>query len=197
MPEGTEVRSAGGVNSTVAKLRTPQIRDKVNPQATMILIAIGANLPGPAGPPRAQGEAALARLEAAGVTIVRRSRWYESAPVPASDQPLYINGVAQVATRLAPEPLLALLHEVEAALGRRRGVLNAARTLDLDLLDHDGQLRPGPAAPILPHPRLHERAFVLKPLVEIAPDWRHPTLGRTAVKLLAALPPAADVQPLP
>jgi 2-amino-4-hydroxy-6-hydroxymethyldihydropteridine diphosphokinase len=163
----------------------------------MILIAIGANLPGLAGPPRAQGEAALARLEAAGVRIVRRSQWYESAPVPASDQPLYVNGVAQIATRLAPEPLLAALHEVEAALGRRRGVLNAARTIDLDLLDYDGQLRSGPVAPVLPHPRLHERAFVLKPLAEIAPDWRHPTLRRTAVELLAALPPAADVRPLP
>jgi 2-amino-4-hydroxy-6-hydroxymethyldihydropteridine diphosphokinase len=98
-----------------------------------------------------------------------------------------VNAVAAVGTRLAPEQLLATLHEVEAAFGRRRSLANAPRTLDLDLLDYDGRVEEG--APQLPHPRIETRAFVLVPLREVAPDWRHPLSGCSVSELIARLPP--------
>jgi 2-amino-4-hydroxy-6-hydroxymethyldihydropteridine diphosphokinase len=162
----------------------------------MILIALGANLPSPAGAPQATLAAALAALEEAGVAIVARSRWYGSEAVPRSDQPPYVNAVAAVATALDPVALLALLHRIERRFGRARGARNAARTIDLDLLAFHDCVRAGEGDPILPHPRLHERAFVLRPLAEIAPDWRHPTLGRSITELIAALPPDEDATPL-
>ncbi len=118
-----------------------------------ILIGLGANLPGRWGPPRATCEAAVAALEAEGLRVVRRSRWYESAPVPASDQPWYVNGVIAVETGLSPEALLALLHRVEARFGRERRTRNEARVIDLDLLAYGERVNDGPAPPLLPHPR--------------------------------------------
>ena len=159
----------------------------------MIVIALGANLPSPAGPPRATLEAALARLVEVEVAVVRRSSWYRTAPVPTSDQPWFVNGVAVVETARGPEALLALLLATERAFGRRRGARWAARTLDLDLIDHHGAVRAGPEPPILPHPRLGERAFVLAPLAEVAPGWRHPLSGLSAAALLARLP---DPEPI-
>lgn len=152
----------------------------------MILIGLGANLPSAAGPPAATLAAALAALEAAGVAIERCSPWYRSAPLPAGDQPWYVNAVAMARTGLGPAALLALLHRVEASFGRTRRRRNEARVLDLDLLDYDGLVRRGP--PVLPHPRLHERAFVLLPLRDVAPEWRHPIGGASVAELIAALP---------
>lgn len=165
--------------------------------AAEILIGLGANLPGPQGEPRAACEAALRALEAAGVGILRRSRWYESRPVPPSDQPWFVNGVVSVATRREPRALLALLHRIEAAFGRRRGRPNEARPLDLDLLAYGDRVAPGPEPPILPHPRLADRAFVLLPLAEVAPGWRHPVTGMTVEALIARLPPGQQARPLP
>jgi len=161
-----------------------------------IFIGLGANLPGPDGPPRATLEAALVALERAGLRLVRRSRWYESAPVPISDQPWYVNGVVEVETALGPAALLALLHTVEASFGRTRRVRNEARPLDLDLLAYGERILDGPDGPILPHPRLHERAFVLLPLAEIAPDWRHPALGEGIRTLIGRLPKDQVTRPL-
>jgi 2-amino-4-hydroxy-6-hydroxymethyldihydropteridine diphosphokinase len=161
----------------------------------MILIALGANLPSSAGAPAKTLAAALAAFEEAGVRIEKRSRWYRSAPVPASDQPDYVNAVVLVATALDPKALLALLHRIETRFGRVRGAKDAARTLDLDLLAYDDIVGDGADGPVLPHPRLHERAFVLRPLAEIAPGWRHPTLGLTALALAKNLPPVADATP--
>ena len=152
-----------------------------------IFIALGSNLPGPHGDPRAQLEAALRALATEGLRLVRCSRWYESEPVPVSDQPWFVNGVVEVETGLEPEALLALLHRVEAAFGRIRRVRNEARALDLDLLAYGERVMAG--QPELPHPRLQERAFVLLPLAEIAPAWRHPILGETAAVLAGKLPP--------
>ncbi|HXZ01319.1 MAG TPA: 2-amino-4-hydroxy-6-hydroxymethyldihydropteridine diphosphokinase [Stellaceae bacterium] len=152
----------------------------------MILLGLGANLPSIAGPPLATLAAALAVLAEAGVTVERRSPWYRTAPVPAGDQPWYVNGVAVAATPLAPAELLALLHRVEARFGRIRRTLNEARPLDLDILDYHGLVRE--AAPVLPHPRLHLRGFVLLPLRDVAPDWRHPVSGEGVTELIGRLP---------
>ena len=138
----------------------------------------------------------MPRSKAEGVHVRRRSRWYRSAPVPPSGQPDYVNGVAIVETALDPASLLALLHRIEARFGRVRGARNEARALDLDLLAYDDRVNDGADGPILPHPRLHQRAFVLRPLAELAPLWRHPRLGRTASSLAKDLLPDADAHPL-
>jgi 2-amino-4-hydroxy-6-hydroxymethyldihydropteridine diphosphokinase len=163
-----------------------------------ILIGLGANLPHAGRSPRETLEAALDRLAALGAPATLVSRWYRTPPVPASDQPDFVNGVAAIETQLGPHALLAVLHQVEAAFGRRRGVRVAARPLDLDLLGFGDRVIDEPHGLQLPHPRLHERAFVLAPLVEVAPEWRHPVLGRTARDLLGSLPPATltDVTPI-
>jgi 2-amino-4-hydroxy-6-hydroxymethyldihydropteridine diphosphokinase len=152
----------------------------------VILIGLGANLPSALGPPQATLEAALTALEKDGVAIAARSPWYRSAPVPASDQPWYVNGVASIATALDPVELLALLHQVEARIGRERRRRNEPRAVDLDILDYDGLKRA--EAPLLPHPRMHSRGFVLLPLRDVAPGWRHPVSGAGLGELIAALP---------
>jgi 2-amino-4-hydroxy-6-hydroxymethyldihydropteridine diphosphokinase len=163
----------------------------------MILIAIGANLPGPAGEtPLETCRAAAAALAALpGLRLARLSRWYRTAPMPPSGQPDYVNGVALL-EGAAPDPaaLLAWLHAIEARHGRVRGAPDAARSLDLDIIDIDGTCRDAPD-PVLPHPRAHLRAFVLAPLADVAPRWRHPRLGEPVGTLLAALP-HQGVQPL-
>jgi 2-amino-4-hydroxy-6-hydroxymethyldihydropteridine diphosphokinase len=152
-------------------------------------VGLGANLQHPSyGSPRQTLSAAIEALRAAGLDIVICSSWYESAPVPLADQPWYVNGVAAVHTDLGAGDLLAILHQIEAAFGRVRSVVNAPRVVDLDLLDHRGEIRPAAGSPILPHPRMHERGFVLLPLREIAPDWRHPVSGRGLDELIAGLP---------
>ncbi|HVA14135.1 MAG TPA: 2-amino-4-hydroxy-6-hydroxymethyldihydropteridine diphosphokinase [Stellaceae bacterium] len=161
----------------------------------MILIGLGANLPSAAGAPKRTLEAALARLEASGVRIVARSRWYRTAPVPVSDQPWFVNGIVRVETALEPAALLAVLRRIERDFGRQRTVRNAARTLDLDIIDYDGRIEDTPDL-VLPHPRLQDRAFVLLPLAEIAPHWRHPTLGKTVETLISGLPSEQKAEPL-
>jgi len=155
----------------------------------VILVAIGANLPGPGGePPLAVCRAAAAMLDALpGLRLRGLSRWYHTAPVPPSDQPDYINAVAHLEGSADPALLLAAILEIEAKAGRQRGERDAARALDLDLIDMDGLLRPAPD-PVLPHPRAHERGFVLWPLRDVAPGWVHPALHRTVDALIGALP---------
>ena len=155
----------------------------------MILVALGANLPAADGAaPLDACRAAAAALDGLlGLRLRAVSRWYESAPVPPSDQPAYVNGVARLDGEADPAALLAALHAIEARAGRRRGAPNAARTLDLDLVAMGDLVRAAPD-PVLPHPRAHLRAFVLAPLRDVAPGWRHPVLGRGAGELLAGLP---------
>lgn len=163
----------------------------------MILIGLGSNLPTAAhGGPLENCEAALSALAAAGVTVLRRSRWYESAPVPVSDQPWFVNGVVAVATERTPEDLLALCQRIERHFGRERREKNAPRTLDLDLLAWEDRVLGGKGEALaIPHPRLQERAFVLYPLAEIAPDWHHPVLGISIAGLIRRL--AKDQQAFP
>jgi 2-amino-4-hydroxy-6-hydroxymethyldihydropteridine diphosphokinase len=156
----------------------------------MILIALGANLPGPHGEtPLQTCRAALERLPSEGVDVAAVSPFYGSEAHPPGSGPDYVNAVARVETELDPAALLAALHRVEAAFGRRRGIRNAPRTLDLDLLDYDGIVSDGDGGPALPHPRLAERAFVLLPLADVAPDWRHPNSGKRVDALIRTLPP--------
>jgi 2-amino-4-hydroxy-6-hydroxymethyldihydropteridine diphosphokinase len=152
----------------------------------VILIALGANLPSPAGPPAATLRCALARLEQLGVKILCVSSLYETPAWPDPAQPDFVNAVAAVETALQPVELLTLLHGVETDLGRLRSAPNAARTLDIDLLDHEGRVMDDGVT--LPHPRIAQRSFVLVPLAEIVPHWHHPVTGQEVGELLARLP---------
>jgi 2-amino-4-hydroxy-6-hydroxymethyldihydropteridine diphosphokinase len=156
-----------------------------------IFIALGANLPSADyGSPRATLEAALSLLAREGIAILRRSSWWQTGPQPASEQPDFINGMIEVETALSPVELLAALHRVESACGRVRQQRWEARVLDLDLIDYRGEQQIGAGVtPVLPHPRLSERLFVLVPLQEIAPDWRHPDSGIALPELIAAAHP--------
>lgn len=158
----------------------------------MILIAMGSNLPSRFGGPRETLEAALARLAEKGLSVAARSPWYETAPVPVSDQPWYVNGVARIETGLDAVALLAVLHAVEAEFGRVRTIANAARCIDLDLLAYGETIRND--APILPHPRMQERAFVLLPLADVAPGWVHPVSRRSVEDMIASLPPGQGIR---
>ena len=160
----------------------------------MILIALGANVPSPAGQPADTLLAALRELGQRGITVEKQSGFYKNPAWPDPRDPPFINAVARVQTELPPAALLALLHEVETQFGRTRHVPNAPRTLDLDLLDYDGAVQSGPLS--LPHPRMQDRAFVLVPLRDVAPDWSHPVTGDTVSELIAALPPA-EIERLP
>jgi 2-amino-4-hydroxy-6-hydroxymethyldihydropteridine diphosphokinase len=159
----------------------------------MKLIALGANLPSSTGDPAATLEAALSAIAGRGVAVEQVSRFYRTEAWPDPSDPPYVNAVARVCTDLPPKELLALLHEVEEQFGRRRGAKNAPRTLDLDLIDYDGRVEHGD--PELPHPRAAERAFVLLPLSDIAPVWKHPVNGRLVSELIGDLP-VAKIEPV-
>lgn len=176
------------------------------------LVAFGANLPQNEHPPKETVRAALDALAEAGFAPIVTSSIYVTPCFPAGAGPDYVNAVAQInGASQRPEAILDVLHKIEARFGRTRENRWAGRTLDLDLiamgdlvlpdaqthrrwreLAPEDQARQAPDQLILPHPRLQDRAFVLVPLCDVAPDWRHPVLGLTARALLAALP-AADV----
>ncbi len=152
-----------------------------------ILIALGANLPSPAGLPPDTLKAALAALTEAGVTIVRASSFLQTPAWPDPGDPPFTNLAASVKTSLQPLALLELLHRIENMFARVRTRPNAPRSLDLDLLAYGDLVLTGPGLE-LPHPRLAGRRFVLEPLAEIVPGWRHPVTGLTPGEMLEKLP---------
>jgi len=152
----------------------------------MIVIALGASLASPAGPPARTIEAALRELARNGVKIEAVSALYKTPAWPDPSDPPFDNAVTRVDTAHSPTELMDILHKIESLYGRTRGARNAPRTLDLDLIDYHGRVEEGP--PALPHPRMAERAFVLIPLSDVAPEWRHPASGRSVGELIAALP---------
>ncbi len=162
----------------------------------MILIGLGANVSSAVGGPAETLTAALSLFEARGLPVVARSRWYRSAPVPVSDQPWFVNAVVATATTLAPRELLAELHRIEGHFGRHRRTRNEPRPIDLDLLAYHDVIAAGGEGPDLPHPRLGDRAFVLLPLGEIAPGWRHPQSGLSVDDLIARLPLGQTAEPM-
>lgn len=160
----------------------------------MIFIGLGANLPTEQyGPPRATLGGALHVLTEAGIRVVRRAPWYESAPVPVSDDPWYVNGVAEVETQLNPHQLIRKLLEIESGAGRARGVVNAPRVLDLDLLAYDQIITAGDGEggidATVPHPRMTTRAFVMLPLNDLDPEWIHPESRLGIREIISRLPP--------
>ncbi len=152
----------------------------------MILIALGANLPFAAAAPEQTLRTSLGLLSNNGAKVISVSRFFMTPAWPDPSDPPYVNAVAMVATSLAPAAMMGLMHDIESRLGRVRGERNAPRCLDLDLLDYGGQVDAGP--PILPHPRIENRGFVLIPLADVAPGWVHPKSGRSVCDLIAALP---------
>ncbi len=156
-----------------------------------VFLALGANLASGIGTPQRTLEEALTRISGADVGVLRVSPWYETRPMHGADQPRYVNGVAELGTHFDPACLLDLLHRIETSLGRERRERWASRTVDLDIVDFRGVVRSGPP-PVLPHPGARERLFVLLPLKDVAPDWRHPGSGEPIDDLIKALPRTPD-----
>ena len=159
-----------------------------------VIVALGCNDKGPWRDCREALEAALARFRAEGIDVLRRSSWWRSAAWPDPADPPFLNGVVIVRTDHDPHALMAALGRIEEAFGRRRGLRNAPRTLDLDLIAC-GRLSGDLDGLILPHPRAAERKFVMGPLAEIAPDWVHPG-GGTAKQLAGQATVGRDAAPV-
>jgi len=159
-----------------------------------VIVALGSNLKGSYPSLEALLEAALERFGAEGLHVVARSSWWKSAAWPDPTEPDYRNGVAVVETRLNPNDVLLALRRIERAFGRERGRPNAPRTLDLDLIAYGREALDQPALQI-PHPRAHERRFVMGPLAEILPRWRHPATGVNAESLAKTASVGRDAAP--
>ena len=160
-----------------------------------VIVALGCNDKGDWSSCVEALEAALARFRAEGVDVLARSSWWSSQAWPDPTDPPFLNGVAVVSTAHDPSTLMRTLGRIEDLFGRVRTARNAPRTLDLDLIAY-GRLSGDLSGLILPHPRAADRLFVMGPLAQIAPDWRHPVLGRTAAELAASATVGLDAAPL-
>jgi len=162
-----------------------------------IFLGLGCNIAGVWGTCDRAFDASLSHLDAAGVKIISRSTNYKSPALGLGMQPDFLNCVVKIDTDLPPARLLKILKATERAAGRKNGRRWGPRPLDMDILDYRGQIlnwqnggrtRKGEEL-ILPHPEMHKRSFVLKPLIDVAPYWRHPVLDASAHQLLTKLPP--------
>lgn len=159
-----------------------------------VIVALGCNDKGVWASCEESLEAALARFRAEGIDVLARSSWWSSQAWPDPTDPPFVNGVVIVRTEHDPRALMGKLARIEDIFGRRRSVRNAPRTLDLDLIAY-GRLNGDLEGLILPHPRAAERLFVMGPLAEIAPDWRHPTLEGVAQDLATTCTVGVDARP--
>jgi len=162
----------------------------------MKIVALGANLPSHHGDPAQTLKAAVRAIEATGISVSQASRIWKTAPVPFHpDYPWYHNGVVAVETDKSAHDLLLTLLSIEQDFGRVRTVRNAPRVLDLDLIAYDQQIIPEGPEIIVPHPRMQERAFVLRPMSDIVTEWVHPQSGSSLSDLLAAIPADQEADP--
>ncbi len=160
-----------------------------------IIVALGSNLPGAYGSSRELLESVLEKMPVEGIGVLAVSQWWRSRAWPDLTDPDYLNGVAIVETNLQAEQLLTRLTQIESAYGRGRTAQNAPRPLDLDLIAY-GRRRIDAPGLTIPHPRAHDRLFVMGPLAEIAPDWIHPGTGLPARRLAETATVGRDAAPL-
>jgi 2-amino-4-hydroxy-6-hydroxymethyldihydropteridine diphosphokinase len=155
-----------------------------------VFLGLGSNV----GDRDAMLDRAMERLAARAFRLTGSSSRYETEPVGGPPQDWYLNMVVRGETRLSPEDLLVACLEIERELGRVRALANGPRSLDVDILLYGDAVRNAPTL-TLPHPRLHQRLFVLVPLSELDPDARHPLLGLTAAQLRERCPDTSRVAP--
>ncbi|WP_299750061.1 2-amino-4-hydroxy-6-hydroxymethyldihydropteridine diphosphokinase [uncultured Tateyamaria sp.] len=180
--------------------------------SSKLLVALGSNMHSSVGTPIETLHNAIDSIEEMGSVIRGRSRFFRTPAVPADSGPDFVNAALLVEAHWSSSEAIARLHEVEARLGRRRKARWEQRIIDLDLLAHDDMIRPSvrvlrtwmelplekqkemaPGQLLLPHPRMHERAFVLVPLSDVAPDWVHPITRKSVTEMRDALP-SADIE---
>jgi len=182
----------------------------------MILVAIGGNVTSLSGRPEQTITHSIVDIYQRIGSPIGVSRLYRTPAFPTGSGPDFVNAAVAVRSDKSPDEILAILHDIEADHGRERKERWGARTLDLDLiavgekvipdretydrwrlLDADQQRTQSPNQLILPHPRMQDRAFVLVPLADVAPDWRHPILGKSVAEMLSDLPPSARDEVVP
>ena len=194
------------------------MQNKIKNQKNTVLVAMGGNLESEIGPPRVTLGYALASLRIMTNSLVRKSKYFVTPCFPIGYGPDYVNAAASFQFQGESHELLAILHRIEANFGRRRTRRWGGRVLDLDLLAFGDKIAPTvkvfeawrdkplteqvsqtPQELILPHPRMQDRAFVLGPLMDVAPDWRHPVSGHTVRQMYNRLPAEdrAALKPLP
>lgn len=180
------------------------------------LLALGGNLPSQFGSPIQTLQESLIYLNRNDVHIRAVSRFFQTPCFPAGAGPDFVNAAVSIQTTLSATDLLTQMHKIESIFGRERLTRWGTRPLDIDLIGFESQVLPNasvwarwhdlapeqqaheaPDELILPHPRLQDRGFVLAPLLDIAPDWKHPVLGRTVAQMFADLPEFAQKEPQP